>query len=86
MRADAILGPASIRNIHLVIDPLTSSGSATGQLHIAGSAASAIAPEAGLSAEAACVIPVGEAPVPVEGDVFGGIRLTFQLSGPRECR
>jgi hypothetical protein len=80
-RADGVLGPGAVRNIHLVIDAVRGTGSATGQLHVAASAASAVAPEAGLSGEGACIIPAGEVPIPIEADVFGGVRLTLQVTG-----
>jgi hypothetical protein len=81
VRGDGVIGPGSVRNIHLVIDALAGTGSATGQLHIAGSATVAEEPEIGLDGLAACVIPVGEVPVPIEADVFGGIRGTLQVTG-----
>ena len=79
-RADVILGPGSIRHITLVIDPLAGTGAATGQLHIAGSAAAALPIEAGIDAEGLIIILAGPVPIPIEADAFGGLRLTFQLS------
>ena len=79
-RANVILGPGSIRHIGLVIDPLAGRGAATGQLHVAGSAAVALPIEAGLDARGMIMIPAGPAPIPIEADAFGGLRLTLQLS------
>ena len=79
-RAAVILGPGSIRHISLMIDPLAGTGAATGQLHVAGSAAVALPIEVGLDAEGMIIILAGEVPIPIEADAFGGLRLTLQLS------
>lgn len=80
-RADAVLGPASIRRISILVDPMAGTASATGQLHVSASEAAAPSAEAGLDAEVFVIIVTPEGPIRIEGDVFGGLRFTLQITG-----
>jgi Domain of unknown function (DUF4157) len=76
-----VLGPASITNIHVVLDPLANTYTASGRLRMAASASMIVAIEPGLDLEAAAVIVAGEVPIPVEADAFGGLRLALRGTG-----
>ena len=76
-----VLGPASVRHIAVLLDPIAGNYSGSGQLHIAASETMLVPIEAGVDVEVLAVVIVGEIPVPVEVDAFGGVRLTIRGSG-----
>lgn len=74
------LGPAVVRNAKVVLDPLSLSATATGQLHAAASTSSIVPVEAGIDLDVLGVILAGEVPIPVEADAFGGLRLALRTT------
>jgi hypothetical protein len=77
----AVFGPADVRNIHVVLDPLANTYTASGRLHAAASVSEIVQVESGLDVEAAAIIMAGAVPIPVEADALGGLRLALRGTG-----
>jgi hypothetical protein len=77
----AIIGPAEIRAARLELDPLSGTYVAAGQLHAAGSQSLVVSVEPGLDAAVNVIIMAGEVPIPLEADLFGGMRLALRGTG-----
>jgi hypothetical protein len=75
----AYLGPGKIRDIRVIIDPASSKYSATGQVYLGAALSEKLDVAPAVRGDVVVVIP-SDPPIPVDGALEGGLRLTIRGS------